>query len=206
MADEHWVKLHDNYTGRDWAHKPSLFAQTVTEYLPKSRTLLELGAGLGQDSVYFAEQGYTVTATDLTVDRLNELSSTSIKVLGVDLRNLLPFEDSSFAIVYAHLSLHYFDDVITKQIFQEIYRILEPSGILAFFTNSVNDSENGMGTEIERNYYEIDGTAKRYFDVESAKRYAAGFEPMLADNNGETYKDTDKGVHNLIRFIGLKRE
>lgn len=205
MTNQHWSKLHDNYVSRGWADKPSLFAQTVLDYLPKNGTLLELGAGLGQDSMFFADQGYTVTASDLTLDRLNELSNKSIKVSSVDLRNLLPFKDSSFTIVYAHLSLHYFDDVITKQIFEEIYRILEPSGILAFFTNSVNDPQHGTGIEIERNYYEIDGTAKRFFDVESAKHYATGFEPMLADNNGETYKDTDKGVHNLIRFVGIKK-
>ena len=40
--------------------------------------------------------------------------------------------------------------------------------------------------------------------VETAKNFAHDFTVLLADNNGETYKDAAVGVHNLIRFIGKK--
>ncbi len=70
MADDYWAKLHEMYREKDWITKPSLFAETVKDYLPKKGTLLDLGAGLGQDSVYFKELGYEVTATDLNTDHL----------------------------------------------------------------------------------------------------------------------------------------
>jgi len=31
------------------------------------------------------------------------------------------------------------------------------------------------------------------------------FEIILLDNYGETYKDSAKGIHNLIRFVGRKK-
>lgn len=205
MADDYWAKLHDTYSTKDWIRKPSLFAQTARHYLPGSGRLLELGAGLGQDSAYFAGLGYDVTATDLNVGRLNELAQGKFAAKAVDLRQPLPFADASFDAVYAHLSLHYFDRHTTEAIFDEIYRVLTAGGVLAFFTNSTDDPEYDTGTQIEPDYFEIEDVPKRYLNVETATRFAHAFTPLLADNNGETYKDNAKGVRNLIRFIGMKR-
>ena len=60
------------------------------------------------------------------------------------------------------------------------------------------------GTRIEPDYFDIDGTAKRYLSVETALQYAHNFRPLLADNQGETYKDGAKGIHNLVRFVGKR--
>lgn len=188
----------------NWASRPSLFAETVKAYLPKTGSLLELGAGLGQDSAYFSDLGYEVTATDLNIDKLEALLGYNFSVQTVDLCKQLLFEDNSFDIVYAHLSLHYFDEATTNQIFTEIHRILKPGGKLAYFTNSTEDPEYNTGVQIEPDYFEIEGTAKRYFNIQSAMKFAHNFTPVLADNSGETYKDTAKGNHHLIRFIGTK--
>ena len=204
MTDTYWAKLHAMYSDKDWIHKPSLFAETVRDHIPKAGKLLDLGAGLGQDSIFFNELGYEVTSTDLNVDRLQELVHDEFEVRVVDLRQLLPFSDAHFDIVYAHVSLHYFDEQVTRQIFDEIYRVLKPGGVVAFFTNSIDDPEYGTGVHIEPDYYEIDGTPKRYFSVATAKQFAHNFQPLLADNDGETYKDRAKGIHNLIRYVGTK--
>jgi SAM-dependent methyltransferase len=202
--DDYWAKLHALYSGKDWIAKPNIFAELVKDYLPEHGIMLDLGAGLGQDSAFFAELGYKVIATDLNIDKLASLADEKFITQAVDLRENLPFADESFDIVYAHLSLHYFDTVTTEAIFEEIYRILKPGGVLAFFTNSTDDPEYKTGNEIETDYFEIDGTPKRYLSVETAKQFAHAFKPLLVDNNGETYKDAEKGIHHLIRFIGKK--
>ena len=204
MTDDYWAKLHAMYSQTEWASKPSMFAETVEAYLPPSGTLLDLGAGLGQDSAYFSDLGYVVTSTDLNTDKLAILASNKFQVRAVDLREKLPFEDVSYDVVYAHLSLHYFNLVTTCQIFDEIHRVLKPGGFLAFFTNSTDDPEYNSGMLIEPDYFDVDGTAKRYLNVESALQFAHNFTPLSADNKGETYKDSAKDIHNLIRFIGTK--
>jgi SAM-dependent methyltransferase len=204
MADNYWAQLHDLYSDSDWVTKPSLFAETAAAYLPKTGSLLELGAGLGQDSAYFSQLGYRVTATDLNVDRLEKLADGIFTVRPVDLRQPLPFAAATFDIVYAHLSLHYFGQHTTERIFADIYRVLEPGGVIAFFTNSIDDPEFATGRQIEPNYFDIEGVSKRYFDVAAARQFAHAFTTLLADNNGETYKDSAKGVHHMIRYVGTK--
>ncbi|HUB93145.1 MAG TPA: methyltransferase domain-containing protein [Verrucomicrobiae bacterium] len=205
MTNDSWEELHRLYAQKDWVKKPSLFAVTVKDYLPKSGHILDLGAGLGQDSVYFSELGYQVTATDLNIEQLQKVSDHVSSVKAVDLLQRLPFDEAIFDVVYAHLSLHYFDGQTTQNLFTDIYRVLKPNGLLAFFTNSKDDPEYGQGTQIESDYFDIQGTAKRYLNVDDAKRFAHSFKPLLLDNMGETYKDSAKGVHNLIRFIGVKK-
>jgi ubiquinone/menaquinone biosynthesis C-methylase UbiE len=207
-----WSTKHkDNYAATDWINKPSIFAQTARTYFPKQGKVLDLGAGQGQDSRFFAEQGYEVVSTDLEQSAL-DLSKQKlpahlepkVTLQNMDMQELLPFEDNSFDVVYAHLSLHYFTHQISKQLFAEIKRVLKPGGVLAFLVNSTDDPQYKTGPEIEPDYYDIENMAKRFFTAETAEAYAEGFTVQLLDNQGETYKDMAKGVHNLVRFIGTK--
>lgn len=208
-----WSDLHKSYKDRDWIDKPSLFAETAITYFPADGRVLDLGAGQGQDSRFFAEQGYEVISTDLeetaleqNASKLSEELKKKITVQKIDLRDELPFEDASFDVVYAHLSLHYFDYETTVRLFGEIQRVLKPGGVLAFFTNSVHDPEYESGEKIEEDYFQIGGATKRYLSVDTARAFARYFDVNLLDDHGETYKDRDKGVHNLIRFIGTKKQ
>lgn len=58
MNDNTWSDLHDNYKTKAWIDKPSIFAETAIAYFPAKGKILDLGAGLGQDSRFFAERGY----------------------------------------------------------------------------------------------------------------------------------------------------
>lgn len=209
---EIWQDLHHNYAEQPWIDRPSIFAETVVEYFPEQGEVLDLGAGQGQDSRFFAERGYKVVSTDIEELALEQSRAKTpselkpkISVEQVDMRQELPFKDGQFDVVHADLSLHYFDEATTKRIFAEIHRVLKPDGVLAFLVNSTSDPEYKSGRQLEPDYFQVDKTAKRYFTVESARKFATpGFDPILIDNQGETYKDRAKGVHNLIRFIGKK--
>lgn len=211
MSDT-WTDLHNNYKTKDWVEKPSIFAETAITYFPQNGKVLDLGAGLGQDSRFFAEHGYEVTSTDLKETALKERFATlseEVKrrttIQKTDLREELPFADAAFDVVYAHLSLHYFNYETTVRLFGEIRRILKPGGVFAFFVNSVHDPEYNTGEKLEDDYFQIDKTAKRYFSVDAARAFTRYFDTNLLDDKGETYKDNAIGVHNLIRFIGTRR-
>lgn len=207
-----WADLHEHYKDKDWIDKPSLFAETAVQYFPQSGKILELGAGQAQDSRYFADGGYTVISTDLESSaqdlvqaKLTDKQKKAITFQVVDLREELPFDAASFDVVYAHLSLHYFDYETTVRLFGEIQRVLKPGGVFAFFVNSVHDPEYNTGEKLEADYFQIDQTAKRYFSVETARDFTKYFDTNLLDDLGETYKDREKGVHNLVRYIGKKK-
>lgn len=207
-----WDGLHQKYQSTDWIDKPSFFSQEAIQYFPKKGKLLELGAGQGQDSRFFASHGYKIISTDVSDFALN-LSQGKTKTnlkdniswQQIDISQPLPFNDNSFDIVYSHLAVHYFDKKITQQIFSEIYRVLKPNGIVALLTNSVSDPEYGTGKKLEEDFFELDAHFKKhFFSVLSIKKFAKLFEIIVTDNHGVTYKDRAKGVENLIRFIGKK--
>lgn len=209
MAD-FWTQKHQKYAQQDWIDKPSLFAEAAVSYFPKQGKVLELGAGQGQDSRYFAGLGYEVTCTDNVEEALAAAQAKAERMVNlrfesVDVTQKLPFADKSFDVIYAHLVLHYFDASTTDRIFDEIYRVLKPNGILAFLVNSTSDPEYAHGMEIEPGLYEIEGKPKRFFNLQDAARFTSKFQPLLLDDQGETYKDRAKGVHNLIRFVGKKQ-
>ena len=207
--DDQWNKLHDHYSKQDWIKKPNIFAEEVLEYFPKEGYILCLGDGQGEDGRFFASKGYQVLSTDIS-DSALEINAQEIEEQGLknisteklDLTTDFPYEEATFDVVYAHLSLHYFSEEVTKQIVNEIKRVLKKGGILAVFVNSINDPEFNTGKRIEQELFEIEGMTKRFFSKYSMDYFAQDFQVMLLDDKGRTYKDATKGVHNLVRFIG----
>ncbi len=212
MADTHWRKLNERYAKEAWTKIPSIFAEEVRHYIPDGSTLLELGCGQGQDGLWFAADGtIKVVATDNEPSALESAAkqkvaqgATSIEFERLDMAQPFSYADNTFDVVYSHLALHYFDKATTEQIVSEIYRILRPGGLLVFLVNSINDPEYNTGVKLEDDYFETEGIRKRYFSAAMARKFTRGFDSILCDEEGETYKDTAKGVHHLVRFVGRR--
>ena len=174
MKDQlaHWNTAH----AEQWLHKHSAkqtaYAEEVNAQLPAHATILELGCGEGNDSIYFAEQGHTITATDFSdvaIKQNNERwTHPNLAFQVQDIRQPLKFGDASFDSVYARLSLHYFTDDTTKCVFREIARVLKPGGTLYFMCKSTDDHIYGQGDEIEKDMYELNGHVRHFFSKEYA--------------------------------------
>lgn len=208
-AQAFWDNKHrTKYAKADWVNKPSLFAEWAVQYFPAGGTVLELGAGFGQDSRYFDSRDFKVTATDFSPEALRQAkpkSPAGIAFQQVDLSQSLPFANQSFDVVYAHLSLHYFDHATTERLFAEIHRVLKPGGVLAALCNSTSDPQASEGEALEGpDYRAVANLPKRFFSPESARAFAKDFTVLIADDQGSTYKDQAKGVANLIRLIARK--
>lgn len=206
---DYWNKQHIKYSATDWIDKPTLFAQQVIDYFPKDGRILELGAGQGQDTRFFASRGFTVTATDFSEQALdfsrNKLPvdlTSKVEFQQIDLTSLLQFPQATFDIIYSHLALHYFSKERTKELFDEIYTILKPGGIFAILTNTIEDPEIAELTKVDDDYYEnVQGLKKRYFSVETLGALTKKYDPIILDSRGETHKDK---IGSLIRFVGKK--
>ena len=204
---DHWQSKLRRYTTEEWAEKPSLFAEFAVTYFPASGNLLELGTGSGQDSIWFASKGYKVTQTDVIDDVFEDIKKRAAKnkvqleQKVLDLWQPLEFAENSFDVVYAQLSLHYFDAKRTSELFKEINHVLKPGGTFALMLNSKDDPEYGAGEEIEPGYFQVEKLRKRYFNVEDARKYLNDFEIVVLNNEGQTYKDLAKGVRNQIQAI-----
>ena len=99
------------------------------------QTVLDLGCGCGEASVYFAKRGAKVTASDLSPGML-ELSKRVANHHGVSIETAvcgseqLPFPDASFDIVYGANVLHHSD---IQKALNEVNRVLKPGGRACFW-------------------------------------------------------------------------
>lgn len=96
------------------------------------RSLLEIGSGLGYDSLEFLKRGVRVTATDLTPQavaltrRHFQLENVRAEDVRVENALSLSFPDDSFDAVWANGVLHHTGD--TRRALQEVRRVLKPGG------------------------------------------------------------------------------
>jgi ubiquinone/menaquinone biosynthesis C-methylase UbiE len=93
--------------------------------------LLEVGCGIGVDSVQLARCGFQVTAVDLTENALEvatKLAATRRVSIDFQLGNAegLPFPDESFDAVYSFGVLHHTPDI--ERSVAEVHRVLRPGG------------------------------------------------------------------------------
>jgi len=157
------IELEQQYDG--WLEQ----CKEIETILEKCTTpILDLGCGLGIDTVHLINKGHDVIATDFSSKAI-ELIRTNIpeaKTIQFNMKDKFPFEDELFEFIIANKSIHYFSELETKSIISELYRILKPNGIFSFVVNSTNDNNfgAGQGTLLENNYYEVRGTTKRFFD------------------------------------------
>jgi SAM-dependent methyltransferase len=189
MKDSERTQLKRSYKKLDWIDRPNSFAESALHFMPLDGRILEFGAGHGQDSVFFASEGYYVLATDAitthlkaVMKKLPEDLDDRIELQAIDLNKLLPLTDGSVSIVYAHCSFAELQPDDLNALFQEIHRVLAPHGMLAFLAPSDTIS------------------------IEAAKTYANKFRLMLCDTHGETREGQTAGIHNYVRFIGKRAD
>jgi SAM-dependent methyltransferase len=151
--------------------------------LGSRRRVLELGCGAGADALFLARHGCEVVATDfartalLVTGSLAAGSGLAITVEPVDLRTgVLPFADGAFQAVYAHLSLHYFSDSLTRALVADCARVLQPGGLLCLKCKSIDDPLFGQGESLDLHRFVRNGHVRHFFS-------RAEMATLLADWN-----------------------
>lgn len=100
-----------------------------TEYLPEDADILDLGCGSGRDSVYFEEQGYSVTP----LDGSKEMCQLAEIYTGKEVLNMTFDElnfDGVFDGVWACASLVHVEESRIDEVLEKVVASLKPGGIL----------------------------------------------------------------------------
>ncbi len=176
--DAGFIKMWDN-----WSKKRSnvpvydLWLDEYKDVLQKNQDneILDLGCGIGADTLYLLERGYNVLSCDFSIEALKSVQNNipNSKTLYLDMMKKFPIEDNKYALIIADLSLHYFSNETTIHIMREIKRILKDNGILLSRVASVNDFNfgAGQGEKLENNYYFEGDYTKRFFNWEDVNKY-----------------------------------
>jgi len=110
-------------------------------------TLLEIGAGTGQDSRFFMDSGLTVTATDLSAEMINKCREKSINAHELDYYNLSSL-NQKYDCIWAMNTLLHTPKADLSAVLNEIDSVLNEDGLFYIgIYGSGEDSEHDYFTD-----------------------------------------------------------
>ena len=183
---QHW---ESNFSSKPemFGLDPSLSAKKALELFKEKNIhkIVEIGAGLGRDTLFFAKNLIHTTALDYSpsgIDVINQKTkknnlSNYISSKLFDVRQRLPFEDNSIEACYSHML--YCMALTTsdlKKLNNEILRILKPGGINIYTVRHTNDGDFQNGVHIGEDLYENDGFIVHYFSEDKVNSLLNGFK------------------------------
>tara|TARA_B110000263_G_scaffold218651_1_gene205427 strand:- start:1075 stop:1728 length:654 start_codon:yes stop_codon:yes gene_type:complete len=191
QQSQHWES--------NFSSKPEMFGLDPSIPAKKSLKLfqnqniskiIELGAGLGRDTIYFAKNSIHVVALDYSQSGLEAINqkakknslSNSITTNFFDVRKKLPFEDNSVEACYSHML--YCMALTTSELENlnnEIYRVLKPNGINIYTARHTKDGDYKNGIHRGEDLYEKDGFIVHFFSEKKVKSLLKGFKNISID-------------------------
>ena len=186
QQSQHWEKNFSNKPEM-FGLEPSISAKKALNFFKEKKinNIIELGAGLGRDSIFFAKNNLKIQALDYSSsgieiinhkikrDNLSNYISTKL----FDVREKLPFKDNSIDACYSHML--YCMALTTKDLEKlnnEIHRILKPNGLNIYTVRHTNDGDYKNGKHIGEDLYENDGFIVHYFSEEKVNSLLNGFK------------------------------
>jgi len=183
---EHWAatfEANPDMYGTD----PSAPALAAAEAFAAAghRSVLELGAGQGRDTLYLARRGLQVTALDIAAGTVEIISAKAraadltsmVTVAAHDMREPLPLSDDSIDASCSHML---FCMALTtgelERLALELRRVLRPGGLVVYTARTTADAHYGTGTSRGDDMYEHGGFIVHFFNRALIEHLAAGFE------------------------------
>ena len=197
--DKNILNRQSQHWETNFSNKPEMFG--LEPSLPAKKALnifkenncskiVELGAGLGRDSIYFGKNSINVTALDYSENGIKVINEKikkenlrcSISTLKFDIREDLPFETNSVDAWYSHIL--YCMALTQKDLDKlnsEIHRILKPGGINIYTVRNTDDGDYKKGIHRGEDLYEIDGFIIHFFSKDKILNLTSGFKNISID-------------------------
>mgnify|MGYP001419621771 CR=1 FL=1 len=186
QQSQHWES--------NFSSKPEMFGLEPSKSAVKAlksfqdngiKNIIELGAGLGRDTLFFAKNFINVVALDYSKESIKSITNKSkrlnlsdfIKTEVFDVREKFPFKDNSIDACYSHMlyCMALSNDDL-ENLNNEIFRILKPGGINIYTVRHVEDGDYKNGIHIGEDLYENDGFIVHFFSEDKVKKLSKGFK------------------------------
>ena len=191
QQSQHW-EINFSNKPEMFGLEPSVSAIKALKIFKENKinNIIELGAGLGRDSIFFAKNNIKTKALDYSdsgikiinnkIEKNNLSNVISTKLF--DVRKKLPFKDNSIEGCYSHML--YCMALTTndlKKLNNEIKRILKPGGINIYTVRHTNDGDFKNGIHVGEDLYENDGFIVHYFSKEKVNSLLDGFNNIALE-------------------------
>ena len=191
QQSQHWEKNFSNKPEM-FGLEPSISAKKALNFFKEKKinNIIELGAGLGRDSIFFAKNNIKIQALDYSSSGIEKINhkikkdnlSNYISTKLFDVREKLPFKDNSIDACYSHMLYCMALTVADLQkLNNEIHRILKPNGLNIYTVRHTNDGDYKNGKHIGEDLYENDGFIVHYFSQEKVNSLLNGFKNITLE-------------------------
>ena len=192
QQSQHWEKTFSSKS-EIFGLEPSIAAiKALNTFKDKNITkIIELGAGLGRDTIFFAQNSINVVALDYSSSAIKKICqkaeknnlSNYISAKIFDIREKLPFKDNSIEACFSHMlycmALTQSD---LKKLNNEICRVLKPNGLNIYTVRHTNDGDYKKGIHRGEDLYENDGFIVHFFSSDKVNSLLEGFENLNIEN------------------------
>ncbi len=191
QQSQHW---ETNFSSKPemFGLNPSYSAKKALKIFKQEKifSIIELGAGLGRDSIFFAKNNIKIKALDYSISGLKVISdkikknnlSKFVSTKLFDIRKKLPFPDNSIEGCYSHML---YCMALTKKDLEklnnEILRVLKPGGLNIYTVRHTNDGDFKNGIHRGEDLYENDGFIVHYFSKEKINSLLDGFNNISVE-------------------------
>ena len=169
--------------------EPSIAAKKALKSFKEEniKNIVELGAGLGRDTVFFAKNFINVEALDYSKTSIESITNKATKLnlnnfvnpKVFDVRKKLPFEDNSIDGCFSHmLYCMALSNNDIENLNNEICRILKPKGINIYTVRNTGDGDYKKGIHRGEDLYENDGFIVHFFSKKKINNLSKGFEVL----------------------------
>ena len=186
QQSQHW-EINFSNKPEMFGLEPSIAAKIALKLFKEKKisNIIELGAGLGRDTIYFAKNFIFVKALDYSKTSIKSITDKSIKLnltnlikpKFFDVRKKLPFEDNSIEACFSHMlycmALSNYD---LENLNNEICRVLKPGAINIYTVRHTEDEDYRNGIYRGKDLYEKDGFIVHFFSKEKINQLSKGFE------------------------------
>jgi len=192
QQSQHWEKNFSIKTEM-FGLEPSLPAKKAIKLFKehKIKKIIELGAGLGRDTIFFAKNSFYVEALDYSpsaIKVINEKAekqnlSNYISTKIFDIRKKIPFKDNSVDACFSHmLYCMALTNIELESLNNEICRVLKPNGINIYTVRHTNDGDYRKGIHRGEDLYENDGFIIHFFSKDKVNSLLKGFQNLEIEN------------------------
>jgi SAM-dependent methyltransferase len=188
QQSQHWEKFFLSKSEM-FGIEPSIAAIKALKKFKEENIshIIELGAGLGRDTMYFAQNSIYVEALDYSLSAIKKINEKVeklnlkefIKARFYDIRKKLPFDNGQFQGCFSHmLYCMALSNTELKKLNDEICRVLKTGSINIYTVRNTNDGDYKNGVHRGEDLYENDGFIVHFFSKNKIKKLTNGFKNL----------------------------
>ena len=172
--------------------EPSEPARKTAELFKKEGKvkILELGAGQGRDTIFFAQSGFQVYALDYSQSGIDAITrkanqlglSNCITAQRHDIRQPIPFDYGFFDGCFSHML--YCMALTTPELeslSDEVRRVLKLGGPNIYTVRHTGDAHYEQGIHRGEDMYEVGGFIVHFFSKKKVEHLANGYQILSID-------------------------